>query len=175
MKMTPKSLLAFAQKFAIAILLVLAIGSFSACGSQQADPDPENSEQAEENGESTDSEDSKPVAKPTSAINKRSARGKTISHMLIGTGSVQGVYFPVGGVICRLLNRHKSLHNIRCSLESTGGSIYNLRELREGNFDLVFASLTGNIMPTMVPAHFVKKAPTKICGRCWRWNRIRWR
>lgn len=61
------------------------------------------------------------------------------SHMFLGTGSVQGVYFPIGGVICRLLNRHKVLHGIRCTLESTGGSIYNLRELREGNFDLVFA------------------------------------
>jgi len=70
---------------------------------------------------------------------QRTIRGKSTSHMLLGTGSVRGVYFPIGGVICRLLNRHKSLHRIRCSLESTGGSIYNLRELREGNFDLVVA------------------------------------
>jgi len=64
---------------------------------------------------------------------------KNMSHLLMGTGSVQGVYFPIGGVICRLLNRHKNLHKIRCSLESTGGSIYNLKEIGEGNFDLVFA------------------------------------
>lgn len=64
---------------------------------------------------------------------------KNMSHLLLGTGSVQGVYFPIGGVICRLLNRHKNLHKIRCSLESTGGSIYNLKEIGEGNFDLVFA------------------------------------
>jgi TRAP transporter TAXI family solute receptor len=70
---------------------------------------------------------------------QRTTRGKATSHLLLGTGSVQGVYFPIGGVICRLLNRHKPLHRIRCSLESTGGSIYNLRELKKGNFDLVFA------------------------------------
>ena len=64
---------------------------------------------------------------------------KDMSHLLLGTGSVQGVYFPIGGVICRLLNRHKNSHKIRCSLESTGGSIYNLKEIGEGNFDLVFA------------------------------------
>jgi TRAP transporter TAXI family solute receptor len=63
----------------------------------------------------------------------------SLTHLFIGTGSVQGVYFPIGGVICRLLNRHKERHRIRCSLESTGGSIYNLHELRAGNFDLVFA------------------------------------
>ncbi|MBX2848629.1 MAG: TAXI family TRAP transporter solute-binding subunit [Acidiferrobacterales bacterium] len=62
---------------------------------------------------------------------------KVETHMILGTGSVQGAYFPIGGVICRLLNRHKELHNLRCSVESTAGSIYNLRELREGNFDLV--------------------------------------
>lgn len=64
---------------------------------------------------------------------------RNMSHLLLGTGSVQGVYFPIGGVICRLLNRHKQLHRIRCSLESTGGSIYNLKEIGDGNFDLVFA------------------------------------
>lgn len=62
-----------------------------------------------------------------------------LSHLLLGTGSVQGVYFPIGGVICRLLNRNKERHKIRCSLESTGGSIYNLKELSKGNFDIVFA------------------------------------
>jgi len=64
---------------------------------------------------------------------------KNPSHMILGTGSVQGVYFPIGGVICRLLNRHIELHRMRCSLESTGGSIYNLRQLRDENFDVVFA------------------------------------
>jgi len=67
------------------------------------------------------------------------AKIKQITHMYLGTGSVQGVYFPIGGVICRLLNRKTNIHRIRCTLESTGGSIYNLRELRKNNFDLVFA------------------------------------
>jgi len=70
---------------------------------------------------------------------QRKKTTKQTTHMYLGTGSVQGVYFPIGGVICRLLNRHIHLHRVRCTLESTGGSIYNLRQLREGNFDLVFA------------------------------------
>lgn len=74
---------------------------------------------------------------PPSAV--LSTPGNKNTHLFLGTGSVQGVYFPIGGVICRLLNRHKSKHRIRCSLESTGGSVYNLKELRAGNFDLVFA------------------------------------
>ncbi|MCH2189744.1 MAG: TAXI family TRAP transporter solute-binding subunit [Gammaproteobacteria bacterium] len=72
---------------------------------------------------------------------ERSAQGerRKLTHLLLGTGSVRGVYFPIGGVICRLVNRNKAQHRIRCSLESTSGSIYNLRQLRDDNFDLVFA------------------------------------
>lgn len=50
----------------------------------------------------------------------------------IGTGSETGVYYPAGGAICRLVNRGRKDHGIRCYVESTGGSVYNLRALREG-------------------------------------------
>ncbi len=79
-----------------------------------------------------------PVAQTALERDAQSERRK-LTHLLLGTGSVRGVYFPIGGVICRLVNRHKAVHRIRCSLESTGGSIYNLRQLREDKFDLVFA------------------------------------
>ncbi len=54
----------------------------------------------------------------------------------IGTGGVTGVYYPAGGAICRLVNRNQKNHGIRCSVESTGGSIYNLNALEQGNLDL---------------------------------------
>ena len=39
----------------------------------------------------------------------------------IGTGGVTGVYYPTGGAICRLVNKNRKEHGIRCSAESTGG------------------------------------------------------
>ncbi len=48
----------------------------------------------------------------------------------IGTGSVTGVYYPAGGAICKLVNKGRQEHNIRCSVESTGGSIYNVNTIR---------------------------------------------
>lgn len=54
----------------------------------------------------------------------------------IGTGGVTGVYYPTGGAICRLVNRGRREHGIRCSVESTGGSVYNLNALRDGGMDL---------------------------------------
>lgn len=47
----------------------------------------------------------------------------------IGTGGVTGVYYPTGGAICRLVNKDRKEHGIRCSAESTGGSIGVVAEL----------------------------------------------
>jgi TRAP transporter TAXI family solute receptor len=57
----------------------------------------------------------------------------------IGTGGVTGVYYPTGGAICRLVNKSRSEHKIRCSVESTGGSIYNINTIRAGELDLGIA------------------------------------
>ncbi|MBB4267001.1 TAXI family TRAP transporter solute-binding subunit [Roseospira visakhapatnamensis] len=53
----------------------------------------------------------------------------------IGTGGVTGVYYPTGGAICRLVNKNRADHGIRCSVESTGGSVYNLNTIRAGELD----------------------------------------
>ncbi|AZL83812.1 TAXI family TRAP transporter solute-binding subunit [Aliivibrio salmonicida] len=53
----------------------------------------------------------------------------------IGTGSVTGVYYPTGGAICKLVNKDRKEHNVRCSVESTGGSIYNVNTIRSGELD----------------------------------------
>ena len=54
----------------------------------------------------------------------------------IGTGGVTGVYYPTGGAICRLVNKTRKEHGIRCSVESTGGSVYNLNAIRSGELDM---------------------------------------
>lgn len=57
----------------------------------------------------------------------------------IGTGGVTGVYYPAGGAICRLVNMDRKEHGIRCSVESTGGSVYNLNAIRQNELDLAVA------------------------------------
>lgn len=57
----------------------------------------------------------------------------------IGTGGVTGAYYPAGGAICRLVNQNRKDHGIRCSVESTGGSIYNINTMREGELDFGIA------------------------------------
>lgn len=57
------------------------------------------------------------------------------TFITIGTGGVTGVYYPTGGAICRLVNKTRKEHGIRCSVESTGGSVYNTRTIRAGELD----------------------------------------
>ena len=53
----------------------------------------------------------------------------------IGTGGVTGVYYAAGGAICRLMNKERAKHGIRCSVESTGGSVYNVNTIKGGELD----------------------------------------
>ncbi|MFZ8979358.1 MAG: TAXI family TRAP transporter solute-binding subunit, partial [Candidatus Nanopelagicales bacterium] len=50
-------------------------------------------------------------------------------------GGVTGVHYPTGGAICRLVNKDRKEHGIRCSAESTGGSIYNINTIRAGELE----------------------------------------
>jgi uncharacterized protein len=53
----------------------------------------------------------------------------------IGTGGITGVYYPTGGAICRLMNKDRKTHGFRCSVESTGGSVYNVNTIRSGELE----------------------------------------
>ena len=53
----------------------------------------------------------------------------------IGTGGVTGVYYPTGGAICRLVNKSRKEHGIRCAVESTGGSVYNINTIKGGELE----------------------------------------
>ncbi|MDR1036671.1 MAG: TAXI family TRAP transporter solute-binding subunit [Deltaproteobacteria bacterium] len=56
----------------------------------------------------------------------------------LGTGGVTGVYYPVGGVICNLVGktRRAKEHNIRCTVESTGASVFNVNAIRSGDLSM---------------------------------------
>lgn len=61
--------------------------------------------------------------------------GAAQQFISIGTGGVTGVYYPTGGAICRLVNKDRKDHGIRCSAESTGGSVYNINTVRAGELE----------------------------------------
>ena len=59
-----------------------------------------------------------------------------MEYITIGTGGVTGVYYPTGGSICRLVNKNKKEHKVRCSVESTGGSVYNINTIKAGELEV---------------------------------------
>ncbi len=60
-------------------------------------------------------------------------------YVSIGTGGVTGVYYPVGGAICRLVNKDRKQHGIRCTVESTAGSVSNVNAVKSGDLDVGIA------------------------------------
>lgn len=53
----------------------------------------------------------------------------------IGTGGQTGVYYAVGASICRLINKNTAEHGLRCTAEATGGSVYNINAIKNGELD----------------------------------------
>jgi len=56
-------------------------------------------------------------------------------YITIGTGGVTGTYYPTGGAICRMMNKNRKKTGIRCSVESTGGSVYNVNTINVDELD----------------------------------------
>ncbi len=79
----------------------------------------------------------------------------------IGTGSVTGVYYPTGGAICRLVNKGRKSHGVRCSVESTSGSVYNLEALRKNELDFAIAQSDWQYNAYNGIDYFVEQGPNK--------------
>jgi hypothetical protein len=56
--------------------------------------------------------------------------------VVVGTVSRTGIYYPLGGSICRLLNLDTSGHGLRCSEEPSSGAVANVEALRRGRLDI---------------------------------------
>ncbi len=83
------------------------------------------------------------------------------TFITIGTGGVTGVYYPTGGAICRLVNKGRKEHGIRCSVESTGGSVYNLNTIAAGELDMGVAQSDWQYHAYNGTSQFEEKGPNK--------------
>jgi uncharacterized protein len=53
----------------------------------------------------------------------------------IGTGEMNGVYYPVGKAICKVIDSDLRAQGIRCSPETTPGSVYNVGGVQSGELE----------------------------------------
>ena len=65
------------------------------------------------------------------------AAAERIQPMLIGTGAVTGIYFPAAGAVQRLINEANT--PFRLAVQSTAGSLANLKALASGDLDMAIA------------------------------------
>ncbi len=74
-----------------------------------------------------------------SGITADTANAQDTKFVTIGTGGVTGVYYPSGGAMCRMVNKRTDEHNIRCTVESTAASIYNIKTVHQGGLEFGIA------------------------------------
>ncbi|MGD8500158.1 MAG: TAXI family TRAP transporter solute-binding subunit, partial [Phycisphaerales bacterium] len=70
------------------------------------------------------------------AILMQGCKVKKASFITIGTGGVTGIYYPTGAAICRMINKKFDEYEIKATVESTSGSVFNVNAVLNG--DLVF-------------------------------------
>lgn len=95
------------------------------------------------------------------ALTAGSADAAKKRFISIGTGGVTGVYYPTGGSICRLVNKGRKAHGIRCSVESTGGSVYNINTIKAGELDMGVAQSDWQYHAYNGTSKFAKSGPFK--------------
>ncbi len=57
------------------------------------------------------------------------------TFVTIGTGGITGVYYPTGGAIAKIVNQKRKEYGIRCTVESTGGSVFNVNAVMSGDLE----------------------------------------
>jgi uncharacterized protein len=80
----------------------------------------------------------------------------------VGTGGIVGVYYPLGGAICRFVNASRKDHGLRCTVESTGGSVFNINAVMSGDMDIGFAQSDTQFYAMTGAAAFKDKPQPKL-------------
>lgn len=66
------------------------------------------------------------------AVSQASAQTKFVT---IGTGGITGVYYPAGGAIAKMVNEKRDQYGVRATVESTGGSVFNVNAIMAGDLE----------------------------------------
>jgi TRAP transporter TAXI family solute receptor len=80
----------------------------------------------------------------------------------VGTGGVTGVYYAVGGAVCRLMNKDRATTGIRCSVESTGGSVFNVNAIKSGELEFGLSQSDVQFNAAKGQAQFKDKADADL-------------
>jgi TRAP transporter TAXI family solute receptor len=83
------------------------------------------------------------------------------TFVTFGTGGITGVYYPTGGAIAKMVNKKKSEYGIRATVESTGGSVFNINAVMNGDLEFGIAQSDRQYQATKGLAEWAQKGPQK--------------
>ncbi len=79
----------------------------------------------------------------------------------IGTGGITGVYYPTGGAIANMVNKKKEVYGIRATIESTGGSVFNVNAVMNGDLEFGIVQSDRQFQAINGLAEWKEKGPQK--------------
>lgn len=88
------------------------------------------------------------------------AQAKT-TFVTIGTGGITGVYYPTGGAIAKMVNQKRKEYGIRATVESTGGSVFNVNAILSGDLDFGIVQSDRQFQSMKGMAEWEEKGPQK--------------
>lgn len=92
---------------------------------------------------------------------KESAATPDRIFVTIGTGGVTGVYYPTGGAISRIVNKKFDTYKIKATVESTGGSVYNINAVLAGDLQFGVAQSDRQYQAINGEKEWKEKGPQK--------------
>ena len=86
------------------------------------------------------------------------------TFVTIGTGGITGVYYPTGGAIAKMVNKKRKEYGIRATVESTGGSVFNVNAIMAGDLEFGVVQSDRQYQAVHGLAEWQEKTPRR--GRC---------
>ena len=94
------------------------------------------------------------------AVSTGQAEAKT-TFVTIGTGGITGVYYPTGGAIAKIVNQKRDEYGLRCTVESTGGSVFNVNAIMAGDLEFGVVQSDRQYQAVKGLAEWADKGPQK--------------
>ncbi len=83
------------------------------------------------------------------------------TFVTIGTGGVTGVYYPLGGAISKIVNEKSKQYKLKVTVESTGGSVFNVNAIMTGDLDFGVVESSRQNQAWNGKMEWTKKGPQK--------------
>lgn len=84
-----------------------------------------------------------------------------MTFVTIGTGGITGVYYPTGGAIAKMVNKNRDKYGIRATVESTGGSVFNVNAVMAGDLEFGIVQSDRQYQAVKGLAEWQDKGPQK--------------